>query len=222
MNIRSVLPSLGALLLLTTAAVSAPVSITVNSNGGSPYTDAFGSFLPAGSWVRVGQFDLSPPGSLALLQTSNDYLAINALFTPLAESMINGGTVNQAGAPGQQIVINDMFSAGDVFGQIINIDDTYFTANSPLYTWVFNSSNPLTATQWGIFTSTTGWGFPTSPGSETLSTFEIDNTIRGNNTGTQFQLTPVPEPGSLVLVIVGAGFFTFRSRRLARPLPTVS
>ena len=218
MNSRITLPALGALLLLTTAALSAPVSITVNSNGGSPYADAFGSFLPPGFVIRVGQFDLSLPGNLTLLQTSNDFLTLDALFTPLAESMINGGTVNQTGAPGQQIVINDMFSTGDVFGQIINIEDTYFSANSPLYTWVFNSATPATATQWGIFTASTGWGFPTSPGSETLSTFEIDTVVRGADTGTQFRLSPVPEPGSLALLVVGAGLFVFRSRRPARPL----
>jgi len=212
MKLRTILHSLGAMLILPTAAWSGPVSITVNSNGGSPYTDAFGIPLATGSLIRVGQFDLSLPASLTLLQTSNDYFAIDSLFTPLAENMLNGGTVNQAGAPGQQLVINDLFAAGDVFGQITSIEETYFSAGSTLYTWVFNSSDPLTATQWGIFSSSTGWGFPISPGSETLSTFEIDNTIRGYDTGTQFQLMPIPEPGSLVLLIVGAGLFARRTR----------
>ena len=215
MNSRTILRSIGASLLLAASAWSAPVSITVNSNGGSPYTDAFGTPLLPGSVIRIGQFDVSG-GNLATLQTSNDYLAIDALFTPLAENLLNAGTVNEAGAPGQQIVINDLFAAGDVFGQIENIEDTYFLAGTPLYAWVFNSPDPLTATQWGIFTSTTGWGFPMNPGSETLSTFEIDTTIRGNDTGTQFQLAPVPEPGSMVLMLIGTCLLFFRARRTVR------
>jgi hypothetical protein len=115
-------------------------------------------------------------------------------------------------------VINDVFNPGDVFGQIINIEDTYFVSNTPLYAWVFNSADPTTATEWGIFSSTTGWGFPLNPGSETLATFEIDNIVRGCDTGTMLTLAPVPEPGSLVLLIVGTVIFAFRSRRPARPL----
>lgn len=222
MNSPDILRPLCALILLATSAWSAPVSITVNSSGGAPYVDAFGTPLLPGSVIRIGQFDLSLPANLTLLQTSNDYLALDALFTPLAESLLDAGTVFQAGAPGQQMVINDQFNPGDVFGQIINIEDTYFAAGTPLYTWVFNSPDPLTATQWGIFSSSANWGFPISPGSETLATFEIDATIRGNATGAQFQLSPVPEPGSIALVIVGAGYLFYRSRRAGRVSPSLS
>lgn len=222
MNSTTILRSLGTILVIATFANAAPVSITVNSNGGSPYADAFGNALLTGSVIRIGQFDVSQPANLALLQTSNDYLAVDALFTPLAEGLGFAGTINETGAPGQQIVINDLFGAGDVFGQIVDIDDGYFPTGAPLYAWVFNSATPASATQWGIFTSSTNWGFPINPGSETLSTFEIDNVIRGLNTGTQFQLSPIPEPGSIVLVILGVGFLVFRSRREGRQLPALS
>lgn len=213
MKTRNLSRTLGALMLLAGTALSAPISITVSSNGGPRYADSIGGLLPAGSVIRIGQFDLSAPGSLTLLQTSNDYLALDALFTPLAESLLNAGTVNEAGAPGQQIVINDMFAAGDVFGQITNIEDTYFAFTTPLYAWVFNSSNPAAATQWGIFTATNGWGFPTNPGSETLATFEVDTVVRGANTGAFLELAQVPEPGTILLVVTGVGLLAFRMRR---------
>lgn len=218
MNSRFILHSLGALVLLSAIVSAAPISITVSSNGGSTYADAYGGTLLTGSVIRIGQFDLSQPGNLSLLQTSNDFLAVDALFTPLAENILNAGTVNETGAPGQQIVINDLFNPGDVFGQIVNIDENYFLSNTPLYAWVFNSSDPLTATEWGIFSSTTGWGFPMSPGSETLATFEIDNVVRGNDTGAMLTLAPVPEPGGLVLLLVAAGFTLLRARRPAATL----
>ncbi|MBX7207347.1 MAG: PEP-CTERM sorting domain-containing protein [Verrucomicrobiaceae bacterium] len=222
MNSLLNLRTAGILLLLAASAVAAPVTLTINSNGGSPYADAFGNSLLTGSIIRVGVFDVSQPANLALLQTSNDYLALDALFTPLAEGLAFAGDINQAGASGNQIIINDLFGAGDVFGQIENIDDGYLPTGTQLYTWVFNSAAPQTATQWGIFTATTGWGFPMNPGAEVLSTFEIDNVIRGTNTGTQFQLTPVPEPGSIALVLVGAGILFCRARRQDAMKPALS
>ena len=213
MKLRLPSLALSALWLLTTLAAGGPISLTVTSNGGSRYADAYGNPLAAGSIIRIGQFDLSAPGSLALLQTSNDFLAVDALFTPLAEGITDAGVIFQTGAPGQQLVINDMFGVGDVLGQITNIEDTYFLTGTPLYAWVFNSTDPLTANEWGIFSSTYGWGFPITPGSETLATFEIDNFIRGCDTGTMLTLAPVPEPGTLLLVVIGAGLFAFRMRR---------
>lgn len=213
MKTRTLYGSLAALLLSASAAWSAPVSITVASGGGPQYADALGGLLPSGSVIRVGVFDLSAPGNYTLLQTSNDYAALNALFTPLAEGLPNSGTIFEAGAPGQQLVINDMFGAGDVFGQIINIEDNYFQNTPNLYAWVFNNANPSAATQWGIFTATNGWAFPMNPGSETLATFEVDTVVRGANTGAFLQLSQVPEPGTILLVIIGVAFLAFRMRR---------
>ncbi len=215
MKPRILLPLVSALAFIAATAQAMPVSVTVNSNGGSKYTSSSGSLLGAGSVIRVGQFNVIG-GNLTTLQTSDDYAAVNSLFTPLAESIINAGTVNQSGAPGQQIVINDLFAAGDVFGQIINAEDFYFATGSQMYAWVFNHADPLLATEWGIFTSTTGWGYPMMHGSETLSTFEVDDVIRGNDTGTELRLASiaaVPEPGSALLVMVGACALFRRSRR---------
>ena len=213
MKTRTLFGSLVALLLFAGAASSAPVSVTVTSGGGPQYADSLGGLLPAGSVIRIGVFDLSAPGNYTLLQTSNDYTALNALFTPLAEGLPTSGDIFQAGAPGQQLVINDMFAAGDVFGQIIDIEDNYFQNTPNLYAWVFNNANPAAVTQWGIFTATNGWSFPMNPGSETLATFEVDTVVRGANTGAFLELSQVPEPGTILLVVIGIGLLAFRMRR---------
>lgn len=210
---------LGLLLLLATPARAA-VSITVNSNGGSPFADSSGTLLADGSVVRVGYFDTAALGVLNTLQTSTTYSEINALFTPLAENIANAGTVSQSGATGQNLVINSLSSPGAIFGSITGISASYLTPGMDLAVWVFNSSNPLTASEWGIFSATTqlaaNWDFPFDLGSSTLSTFEINNVIRGTDTGTQFRLapvvTPVPEPGSLLLVMAASGLLMRRRR----------
>ena len=69
------------LLILLTMQAQATVSITVNSNGGSPYCDTFGNLLTTGNTVRVGFFDTTAPGSLLTLQVSaEDYV-----YKPRAE-----------------------------------------------------------------------------------------------------------------------------------------
>ena len=200
--------------------VRAAVTIAVNSNGGSPFADSSGTVLPDGSVVRVGYFDLGSAGVLNTLQTSTDYVALNALFTPLAEGLAGAGTVSQSGATGNQLVINSLSSAGAIFGSISGIDASYLTPGMDLSVWVFNDSNPLAATEWGIFSATTrsgsNWDFPNDLGASTLSTFEIDNVVRGLDTGSQFRLAPVvvpvPEPGSLLLLFVGSGLLLRRRR----------
>lgn len=206
-------------LLLSSTAFGATVSISVSSNGGPTYTTDTGSLLSAGSMIRVGFFDTSGV-NLATLQTSNDFTQLNALFTALGEGNTNGGTVNQTnGSGGQTLVINNMFGTGNVLGQIANIDSTYCTPGTQLFAWVFNTNDPLTATQWGIFTASSGWAFPNALGSETLSTAESVQAIRGSTTGgnttaDRLRLAAIPEPsGALLLFSAGA---LLRLRRFRR------
>ena len=213
MNLRSLLLIVGAFGVLAGRALAGPVSITVNSNAGSPYALSTGTLLAPGSIIRIGQFDFSLPGNLTTVMTSDDFAAVDALFTPLAENIVNAGTVNQSGATGEYLIINDQFNTGDVYGQIIDIDSAYFTAGTELYAWVFNSSDPLTATEWGVYTASSGWEFPTDLSSSTLSTFEIDTVLRGTDTGTQFRLSAVPEAGSSLLALLGLTVFAVRRRR---------
>ncbi len=217
---QNVLSSTLLMLLLIGAVPSqASVTITVNSNGGSPYADSSGSALSTTSVVRVGYFDVSAPGSLLTLQTSNDFNAVNSLFRPLGEGQVGGGTINQVGSLTNYLVVNGQFSPGALFGQITGIDASYITPGSDLSVWIFNGSDPSSAAEWGIFSATTrplaNWDFPNDLGSSTLSTSEIDNVIRGFDSSTQFQLSSViavPEPSGLLLLLI-TGFCLIRRRR---------
>jgi len=208
--------SILCLLFMLVMPAQAAVSITVNSNGGSPYADSSGAILTNGSVVRVGYFDLNNPLVVAALQTSNSFIDINTLFKPLAEGILNAGSTTS----GNTLVINSVGGAGAIFGSITGIDATYIPTNADLAVWVFNDSNTAAATQWGIFSATTrvgaNWDFPNDLGSSTLSTFEIDVVLRGTNTGSQFRLAslvaPVPEPGSLLLLLSATGLLIRRRR----------
>lgn len=204
--------------MLATTAPAATVSITLNSNAGPWYTSSGGALLPFGSVIRVGFFDLANPATLAILQASNDLATVDSFFTPLAEGEVNGGSVTQTGAPGQQIIVNNSFGAGHAFGQITGIESTYLTTGADLAVWVFNSSTPAAATEWGIFSATSGWDFPNGLGSETISTSEINQVVRGtadlgNNAYQLASIAPVPEPGSGLAVLLGIGFMLRRRRR---------
>ncbi len=206
--------------MLAARSMAATVSISVSSNAGPMFTTSGGGVLSLGSVIRVGIFDLSG-GNLATLQNSNDYNAINALFTPLAESGAPSGTVTQANNSGSLLIINDMFGSGNVLGEIANIEAAYLAAGQQLFTWVFNSDTPETASEWGIYSATSGWNFPNSLGSETLASFEVDTVLRGGYTGTlgsltssdKLMLSPVPEPGSLLLILGSVLTFSLRRSR---------
>ncbi|MBL9146848.1 MAG: PEP-CTERM sorting domain-containing protein [Verrucomicrobiaceae bacterium] len=205
MNSRIFVHALMALCLTASAAFGATVSITVNSNNGPCYTTSTDQLLTAGSVIRVGYFNWTDLVTRNVLATSNNYAELDALFTPLGESRPNGGSVLQTGAPGQNIVINDQFEAGHVFGQITGIESTYLPTNTDLVLWVFNSSTASTASEWGIFTTSSGWEFPAALGSQTLASIEVEeaNIIRGsfNSTSNHLRLSVVPEPSGLLLLL---------------------
>ena len=215
-----------SMLILATGlyqrAGAATVSIAVNSNGGFMYTTSIGTPLSFGSTVRVGYFNLSDSGVLNTLQSSNNFLEVNALFTPLAEGIADAGTVSQAGNTSQTLFINDVGSTGHIFGAIINAEDDYYAPlNNPrLSVWVFNDSSPEKATEWGIFSAASGWEYPPSLGTAAISTMAIQSSsdvIRGTyDSGNQqlqlSQVSAVPEPGSLLL-LTGTVAFVIRRRR---------
>ena len=213
-----------SLLAVITALVfcgqawSATVSISMSSNGGPMFATSTGDLLQFGDCIRIGTFNTTG-GNLAILQNSNDYAAINALFNPLGEGNAFSGTVTQVNNSGSFLTINDFFGTGNVLGQIANIEASYIAAGTQLFAWVFDSALPENATQWGIYSSSTGWNFPNGLGSETLASFEIDTVIRGATTGgttssDRLSLAPVPEPAGLFLILLtGAMMFVRRSRR---------
>lgn len=206
-------------LLMGLPAHAATVSISLSSNAGPKFATSGGSLLVNGSVIRIGVFNVSGL-NLSTLQTSNDYGLVESLFTPLAETQPNGGTVTQSGNSSQNLIINSLVGSGNVLGQVSNIESTYLAAGTQLYAWVFNDANPALSTEWGIFTATSGWNFPNALGSETLATFEVNSIIRGSTTGgvttaDQLRLSAVPEPGSALLMLAAAALLPRRRRLTA-------
>lgn len=213
---KSILAFITALVLCG-QAWSATVSISMSSNGGPMFATSTGDLLQFGDCIRIGTFNTSG-GNLAILQNSNDFAAVNALFNPLGEGNAFSGTVTQVNNPGGFLTINDFLGAGNVLGQIANVDASYIAAGTQLFAWVFDSALPQNATQWGIYSSSTGWNFPNGLGSETLASFEIDTVIRGATTGgttssDRLSLAPVPEPAGLCLVLLTAAMMSLRRSR---------
>jgi len=111
--------------------------------------------------------------------------------------------------------INDVSGAGTFSGSYTGVTPGYLTAGDQLFLWVFNSPDPNTATQWGIFDATS-WTFPSNPtlGTANLSFSSPGITVfRGSVDGSNFDLdaiAAVPEPGAGPLVagalVVGAAY----------------
>jgi hypothetical protein len=221
---------LSVILLLTLCSYAqCAVTVVLDSTGRPCFALSAGGNIPTYSVVRVGYFDLSAPGVTSILQTSNNYAQINSLFTPLAEGLPGSGTVTQAdpitGNPitGNQLIINNAFDGvtsdpGHIFGQIGNISSSYIPVGSDLFVWVFNNSNPLNATEWGIFSASSGWEFPSDLGTEVLRTSELTpaSVYRGsfNSPENEFRLAPIPEPSSAVMVMLVGGLWAGKRRRL--------
>ncbi|MBL9116234.1 MAG: PEP-CTERM sorting domain-containing protein [Verrucomicrobiaceae bacterium] len=185
------------------------------------YTTSSGQALAFGSTVRVGYFNLSDSAVLSTLQTSNNFLEVNALFKPLAEGIADAGQVSQAGNSSQTLFINDIGSTGHIFGAITNAQDDYIPEDARLSVWVFNDSSPEKATEWGIFSAASGWEYPPSLGTASVSTMAIQSeseAIRGRyDSGTQqlqlAQISVVPEPSSLLLLTGTLALVTRRRRK---------
>ena len=215
--------------LLLTASTHAAVVISATSLGGSVYATSTGGFLSDGFAVRIGRFDTSG-GNRALLETSNDFSVLNALFRPLGEGQANGGNVSQSGGLNltSSLVMNPTFTSGAFFappghltGSIEDISATYLANGTPLFAWVFNHSDPTQATEWGIFTSSM-WTFPNDLSGLVMNTQNINDIVRGQNVGGttagQFRLASinaVPEPAGALLLLCAGLMLHLRRRQHA-------
>ena len=165
----------------------------------------------AGGLVLVGTF--SDAASISLkpgsVDSSFSNIASTAGWTQFSQL---GIATNTAGRVGGQVIDNT--SAADFFN------------GKPLFLWVFNGTTRANSTQFGIFRAGSApvpWVFPTNAGgvgdSLTLSTTATGaGTISAlggvGSSGSGLRLVaPVPEPGTVALLLVGAVGFASRRRR---------
>jgi hypothetical protein len=217
MSFRS-LKFLVVLSLLPASAHAANVvaNSLASGPGGNPparrVTTALGTHLPTGSLVRVGFFSNASANMAVLMGT--DFNATNSLFLPLGEDA--GSSADGTTGP---IRAN---ANGDFGGAIVNIDNAYMPAGSPLWLWVLNS--PIandSANEWVIFRDSS-WIMPSGIGSINLATWQIDsedevvcgellpNEIRMPNL---LYLSCIPEPDSLALALLALVVMRRRRRR---------
>ena len=159
--------------------VHAAATLTVTTQGGYAFKSLLGQSLPEGCVIRVGMADLSDANVKATLQNSNDAAAVAAVLGSLGE-ISNSGTVKQASNATPQLRVNNFAGTGEVFGAIEEIPIAQFSANRKLVIWVFNAASPDDATEWGIFTSSTGWDAPPDLGAAVLSTGDVTEALRGS------------------------------------------
>ncbi|MEM7147463.1 MAG: PEP-CTERM sorting domain-containing protein [Verrucomicrobiota bacterium] len=207
------------------------------AGGGVVVTNASGQALDNGNIVRIGAFDTSG-GNLAIIQNAEDFLTIDQFFTPLGEisdpfgtAARNGLTAAESGTVSGEsqsangpIVVNDSGGVdGNISAAVQDWTASYMAVNTRLYWWIFNSSNPFTATQMGIFSAT---GNPQWTSADPSNMFDFRTTaastvneiLRGNfvdnGAGVDFlQLGFVPEPSRAMLILIGFGAAVMRRRR---------
>jgi hypothetical protein len=190
-------------------SVLAHAQVTVNANDsfGVIILSSSGTKLAAGSSVRIGSI---PSVDLAAFQSSNSYSTLNSFFTPIGEGTLPSvsGTLSETGTPvgnSNTMFVNNgggLNVAGSFLGSF-SVPAGYMTLNTPLYLWVFNSSDPSTATQWAVF-GDASWTFPSNLGTASLTmTSSGINVIRGSTNGSNYDLAnipAVPEPTTISLL----------------------
>ncbi len=167
-------------------------TVTVSTADGSQIVNKDGLVLQNGYAVRVGSFNLPDATRNHTLAITSDYAQLKSWFKPLAEGVAGAGTASQVNGAGLMLRVNGYPSAGNVFGLISNISNSYMPAGTPLYLWIFNNANPDNADQWGIFTGAT-WVAPQSLGAQTLSSSAAVTALQGTVSSTQLGLV-VPKP----------------------------
>ncbi len=211
-------------------AAAVNISVSTNANGApAKFVSSTGSNLNTGSAVRVGYFSFGGSPNLAeqAVLTSSSFAAIDALFTPLGDENATFGsgtgtvTVNNAGF---------LNLPGHVVAGLTNVNQTdaghpdpFVPVGTQLYLWVFNNSNPASASEWSLFTASAGWAVPAA-GSEALASAEITlayqpgAVVQGaalRDGSGNFRLAAIPEP-TTGLLLIGSTLVYFLRRRVNR------
>jgi hypothetical protein len=227
-------PLLLASLLFAAGAVYGQSTYTVDALATQYLIESSsGTALAAGDVIRLGYF---PSSDLSIVETSQSYATLNSIFTPYGEGTLptTTGTLNESGGTSPVGNANTMYvdnassTTGAFTGTFLGISSTYIPSGDLLYMWVFNSSNPTSATQWGIFydPTSTEWEAPPAGSFNIVSTSDPGVTaLQGtgtSNSQSNFELvTVVPEPGGTSLLAGGMaclaalGGIALRRRRLA-------
>jgi hypothetical protein len=182
---------LASLFIVVASNAAVTVSVIANSGAGL-YLDQSGSNLSDGSLLKYGFFDEGSYSTLDAAAQSN-FASVDALFTPVEEVFASNG---------------EFLSLGNSFEGL--------TQGDQFYTWVFNSADGASASEWGIFSSSNAlWAVPADNGTATLTTIEIDNVVVGGASGANYTLSAVPEPSAYAMLAGGfaLGFAALRRRR---------
>jgi hypothetical protein len=179
-----------SLLKITTAfllasVMQAEVGINVIANSGSGrYLDSSGSALADGSLLRFGALNIASYNALSA-GDKQSFGSVDALFTQLGTVTASSGSFLSIGQNTYTLPASGV-NSGD-----------------KLYVWVFNNAVAASASEWGIFSSSSvQWNMPVDPNTNTLSTATIDNIIAGGSLGsstTEYTLSAVPEPSTYAL-----------------------
>lgn len=141
-----------ALLILVVVPLHA-VNFTFNAAQNSGFATSDGIDLPIGSFLRFGVFGLS---DAQIAENAGNFAYLDAHFTQLTTAVIGLG--NPVGGAGD----NDPINAGLFSRSLTDINTTstgFDVAGGLLVYWVFDAPSAETATQHGIFSSTT-WLIP--------------------------------------------------------------
>ena len=226
---------ISTLLALIPASIHA-ANISFGAAMSSGFALSDGTDLATGSLIRFGTFSLTSAqittnaGNLSLLESS---------FTELTSAVIGEGN------PALGTSDNDPVNSG-LFNHALNGIDTTPSglniAGKSLYYWVYNAPTVVDSTQHGIFSSSL-WTIPsggvldfgTSLDTDIVNLTTNDEGLLldpsaivavgsfggGTNVtggGVEFNLAPIPEPSTAVLIAGTLGLGLALGRR--RPIPT--
>jgi MYXO-CTERM domain-containing protein len=207
-------------IILATVLATASVSQAAVTLGATSFqnglSDSTGAALAANAISRYGYFG----SGFDFGANANDIAALETAFTQVT---------SQTGV--------QAFGIDGFFQYTLNIDDTASfegqnynsqIVGKNIYAWVMNNTNPASATQHGIFSTSETWNDSSNPN----MTFTLQSNVPGGvNTrigsaltgpvlftglGNSYQLADigvVPEPSRAMLGLLGLGALVFRRRR---------
>lgn len=181
--------------IITATASYAAVTVNVIANGATGLYQSSGGTSLAGSTYSFGWLDETAYDLLGASQT--DFGSVDAIWTELGSGTISGS--------------GEIFSIGN--SATIPTSPAEPQPGTSLYLWVFNDATPGSATEWGIFNSSS-WVMPSDLGTVSMTSSLIDNVVAGTTSGSDFRLvSTVPEPSAFAAL---AGFLALGCVALRR------